>query len=377
MTSYIRTLTCWLCGKSYAWDSLRNLCECGKPLRVDYELPKQFTTSDEHRSLWRYESVLPPVKPISLGEGLTPLHRAPRFGANTYIKDEGVNPTSSFKARGMAVAVSVAKHLGAKRLGVPSAGNAAGALAAYCAHAELEAHVYMPRDTPQACIKECELLGAKVTLINGLITDCAAAMREQMEGDWFDMSTLREPYRVEGKKTMGYELFEQLGEKLPDAIIYPTGGGTGLIGMWKAFDELEAMNMIDSSRPKMISVQAEGCQPIVRAFESGSRFADEHLQAHTSASGLRVPKAVGDFIMLDLIRASGGTAIAVSDSEMISCANEISSKTGIFAAPEGGATLAAYRRLIETGFLSADETVVLFNTGSGIKYLEALCEQQG
>ena len=304
---------------------------------------------------------------------MTPLMHAPRLGERWYIKDEGLNPTASFKARGMTTAVSMAKHLGVQKLAVPSAGNAAGAMSAYAAKAGMEAHVFVPADTPRACVLECEILGAHVTLIDGLITDCAAEIgrRKAAEG-WFDLSTLKEPYRAEGKKTMGYELAEQMSWKLPDAIIYPTGGGTGLVGMWKAFDEMERMGWISSQRPKMISVQAEGCAPIARAFERGERFAEEFPNAHTEASGLRVPRAIADFVMLDLIRASHGTAVTVSDEEMIAAAKEMARTTGVFAAPEGGATLAAARNLTESGFLRPTDTVVLFNTGSGLKYLEAL-----
>ncbi len=324
-------------------------------------------------SMWRYAGVLPFCEPVSLGEGMTPLHHAPMFGEGVYIKDEGVNPTGSFKARGMSAAVSMARHLGAKKLAAPSAGNAGGALAAYAAKAGLESHVFMPRDTPRACVVEAQMHGADVRLIDGLINDCGRMIGEMKEREgWFDMSTLKEPYRVEGKKTMGYEIAEQMDWTLPDAIVYPTGGGTGLVGMWKAFDEMESFGWIGSDRPKMISVQANGCCPIVTAFENGERFAQLHENAHTSASGLRVPVAVGDFIMLDLVRASGGTAVAVSDDDMVACAKEIAAKTGVFACPEGGATLAAYRRLVASGFLKPAEKTVLFNTGSGVKYLEAL-----
>ncbi|HRF59675.1 MAG TPA: threonine synthase [Fimbriimonadaceae bacterium] len=369
-------LTCFLCGLAYPADRLINTCTCGRPLRVDYDLSASTLRPDDLRgreaTLWRYREVLPDCAPVSLGEGMTPLHPAPQLGATWWIKDEGVNPTASFKARGMTVAVSMAKHLGATKLAVPSAGNAGGALAAYAAKAGLEAYVFMPRDTPRACIVECENHGAHVTLIDGLITDCAAEIgrRKEAEG-WFDLSTLKEPYRVEGKKTMGYELFEQMGG-LPDAIVYPTGGGTGLVGMAKAFDEMQRMGWIGAARPRMISVQAEGCAPIATAFHAGERFATEFANAQTVASGLRVPRAIGDFIMLDLIRATGGTALTISDAEMVAAAKEMSRTTGVLASPEGGATLAAARRLLATGFLSPDETVVLFNTGSGVKYLEAL-----
>ncbi|MEA2552354.1 MAG: threonine synthase [Fimbriimonadaceae bacterium] len=370
-------LSCFLCGRTYDWRQLINTCECGKPLKAEYDLSPETLSRDALKdrdpTLWRYREVLPPCEPISLGEGMTPLHHTPILGERWYVKDEGLNPTASFKARGMTTAISMAKHLGAEKVAVPSAGNAAGAMSAYAAKAGMEAHVFMPKDTPRACILECEIHGACVTLIDGLITDCAAevARRKPVEG-WFDLSTLKEPYRAEGKKTMGYELAEQMDWRLPDAVVYPTGGGTGLVGMWKAFDEMERMGWIGSHRPKMISVQAEGCAPIVRAFEQGERFAAEFPNAHTAASGLRVPRAIADFVMLDLIRASGGTAVTVSDAEMIAAAKEMAAKTGVFAAPEGGATLAASRKLTESGFLKPTDTVVLFNTGSGLKYLEAL-----
>jgi threonine synthase len=339
--------------------------------------------SGREPTLWRYREVLPvedEANRITLGEGMTPLARAARLGnqlgmSNLYIKDESLNPTASFKARGMAVAVSMAKELGVKKLAVPSAGNAAGALAAYAAKAGMGAFIFMPRDTPKANIIECLQTGANVTLIDGLITDCGRIVgeRKQAEG-WFDVSTLKEPYRVEGKKTMGYELAEQLGWEVPDVIIYPTGGGTGLIGMWKAFDEMERLGWISSRRPRMVTVQAEGCAPIVRAFALGASYGAEISDAHTVASGLRVPRAVGDFIMLDILRASGGTAVAVTDDELLAAVKEIGSAEGIFAAPEGAACLPALRQLLERGEVSRDERVVLFNTGSGVKYLEAFSE---
>jgi threonine synthase len=313
---------------------------------------------------------------VSLGEGWTPLLRARRLGKqlgidHLYIKDESQNPTQSFKARGMSVAVSMAKELGAQKLAVPSAGNAAGALAAYAASAGLECFIFMPADTPRANIVECEQTGAEVTLMDGLITDCGAevARRKEAEG-WFDVSTLKEPYRVEGKKTLGYELGEQLDWELPDVIIYPTGGGTGLIGMWKAFAEMEQMGWIGSKRPRMVTVQASGCAPIVTAFEAGKRFANEFPDAQTVASGLRVPKAIGDFLILDAIRASGGTALAVTDEELIAATREIGAAEGIFCAPEGAACLPALRKLVERKEVALDERIVLFNTGAGVKYLE-------
>jgi threonine synthase len=288
------------------------------------------------------------------------------------IKDESQNPTQSFKARGMTTAVSMARELGVKKLAVPSAGNAAGALAAYASRAGLEAHIFMPSDTPKANVVECELTGANVTLLDGLITDCGAevAKRKDAEG-WFDVSTLKEPYRIEGKKTLGYELAEQLDWKLPDVLIYPTGGGTGLIGMWKAFDEMEQLGWIGSKRPKMITVQAAGCAPIVRAFHDGKRFADEFPNAATTASGLRVPKAIGDFLILDALRISGGTAVAVTDEELLDAAREIGATEGLFVAPEGAACLPALRVLMRSGLINEEDQVVLFNTGAGVKYLES------
>ena len=379
-------LYCSACARELEPNRLYNLCECGKPLMVAYDLESaQMTLTREmlagrEPTLWRYREVLPvedEANRITLGEGMTPLARAARLGKslsmpNLYIKDESLNPTASFKARGMAVAVSMAKELGVKKLAVPSAGNAAGALAAYAAKAGLEAFIFMPSDTPKANIVECQQTGANVTLIDGLITDCGRIVGERKEAEgWFDVSTLKEPYRVEGKKTMGYELAEQFGWELPDVIVYPTGGGTGLIGMWKAFDEMERMGWIDDRRPRMVSVQAEGCAPVVRAFEAGASVGAEIIDAHTIASGLRVPRAVGDFIMLDILRKSGGTACPVTDEELLAAVKEIGSAEGIFAAPEGAACLPALRQLLDRGDVSRDERVVLFNTGSGLKYLEA------
>jgi threonine synthase len=381
-------LECALCGLRHEADRLHNLCTaCGKPLLVRYDLARaaetltQDSLKTREASLWRYREVLPIADArniVSFGEGWTPLLSVNRLAAglpikpDLYIKDEGQNPTQSFKARGMTAAISMAKELGVKKVAVPSAGNAAGALAAYAASAGMEAYIFMPTDTPRANIVECQQTGAHVTLVDGLITDCGKMVAERKDAEgWFDVSTLKEPYRVEGKKTMGYELAEQLDYTLPDVILYPTGGGTGLIGMWKAFDEMEQMGWIDAKRPRMVSVQSETCAPIVRAFEQGTRFADEFENASTVASGLRVPKAIGDFLILDAIRASGGTAIAVSDSELIAAVAEIGAATGIFSAPEGAACLPALRKVIDEGSVAEGETVVLFNTGSGIKYLEA------
>jgi len=380
-------LECALCGLRHEAQRLHNLCrECGKPLLVRYDLDraKESLTKESLPSrrsdMWRYREVMPVERDdniVSLGEGWTPLLAARRLAEKTgirevYIKDESLNPTQSFKARGMSAAVSMAKELGAKKLAVPSAGNAAGALSAYAARAGLECFIFMPRDTPRANVVECEQTGASVTLMDGLITDCGAEVgrRKEAEG-WFDVSTLKEPYRVEGKKTLGYELAEQLNWELPNVIIYPTGGGTGLIGMWKAFDEMQAMGWIDSNRPRMVTVQAAGCAPIVRAFEEGKRFADEFPNAATTASGLRVPKAIGDFLILDAIRQSGGTAIAVTDEELISATREIGAAEGVFCAPEGAACLPALRKLVQAGMVDKNDRVVLFNTGSGVKYMES------
>ena len=383
---FLTHLECTNCGTRHEWETLQNLCtKCHKPLFPVYDLEavgrklKKEELATREKSLWRFREVLPlpmDVEPVTLGEGGTPLLRATRFGkavglTNLWVKDEAQNPTQSFKARGMTTAVSMAKYLGATKLAVPSAGNAGGALAAYAARVGMEAHIFMPSDTPRANIIECRELGAHVTLIDGLITDCGAeiARRKEAEG-WFDVSTLKEPYRVEGKKTLGYELAEQMDWTLPDVILYPTGGGTGLIGMWKAFDEMEKLGWIGPERPRMFSVQASGCAPIVRAFEAGEKFAAEFPNAQTMASGLRVPKAVGDFIMLDILRTSGGGALTVEDEEMIAATREVGAAEGLFVAPEGAACFVAARKLLAEGKIAADERVVIFNTGSGIKYLD-------
>ncbi|PYI95469.1 MAG: threonine synthase [Verrucomicrobia bacterium] len=380
---FLKGLECSSCELQHDRSRLQNLCtSCGKPLLAIVDLAAASRTltreslATRDKSLWRYREVLPlpdDVAPVSLGEGGTPLLRAQQFANDVelWIKDESLNPTQSFKARGMSVAVSMAKYLGATKLAVPSAGNAGGALAAYAARAGLEAHIFMPRDTPRANIVECRELGADVTLIDGLITDCGAeiARRKTKEG-WFDMSTLKEPYRVEGKKTLGYELAEQCDWQLPDAILYPTGGGTGLIGMWKAFDEMEALGWIGNKRPRMFAVQATGCAPIVRAFEAGEQNASEFPDAHTIASGLRVPKAIGDFLMLDILRQSNGGAVAVDDKEMMQTARDVGAKEGLFVCPEGAACFAALKSLRLTGKVASGERVIIFNTGSGIKYLD-------
>ena len=384
---FLSHLVCSACGKQHDWSRLQNLCvACGKPLLGIYDLEavrkldslKQSSFQAREKSLWRWRELLPlpkDVEPVSLGEGGTPLLQSKKFGGEAdidlWIKDESVNPTQSFKARGMSVAVSMAKYLGAEKVAAPSAGNAGGALAAYAARAGLEAHIFMPRDTPRANIVECREVGAQVTLIDGLITDCGAeiAKRKEKEG-WFDLSTLKEPYRIEGKKTLGYEIAEQLDWKLPAVVLYPTGGGTGLIGMWKAFDEMEELGWINNKRPRMFSVQASGCAPIVRAFEAGEKFAAEFPNAQTVASGLRVPKAIGDFLMLEILRKSNGGAIGIDDEEMIRAVHEVGSKEGLFVAPEGAACFVALKKLRASGKIDIGERVVIFNTGSGIKYLD-------
>lgn len=387
MTTTKSTLThleCGRCGATYPANQLMNLCPaCSKPLLARYDLQKaaQTLTKDALKSrpasLWRYEEVLPVQRQdamIALGEGWTPLHWAARLGEklgcrNTLIKDESLNPTGSFKARGLCVAVSRAFELGAKELAIPSAGNAAGAMSAYAAAVGLPAHVFMPKDVPPMFQVECKELGATVTLVDGLINDCGVKVREgAAKYGWFDVSTLKEPYRIEGKKTMGYELAEQLNWTLPDVIIYPTGGGTGLVGMWKAFAEMETMGLIGSKRPRMVTVQSTGCAPMVRAFQQEDEFAELWQGAKTVADGLRVPVAVGDFLILRALRESQGTAIAVTDEEMLSYAKVMGQHTGIFPAPEGAACLAAQVRLLEMGWIKPDESVVLFNTGSGLKY---------
>lgn len=378
-------LECTACGASYESERLWRLSTCcSKPLYARYDLDRirpHFRPADlpgRSPDLWRYAEVLPvrdESRRLPLGEGFTPLLPAPALASalgldRVWIKDEGQNPTGSFKARGLALAVARAWELGAEAVALPSAGNAGGAAAAYAAAAGMVAHVAVPRDTPVPILEEIRALGAELDLVDGLITDAAARIAEgaRLHG-WFDLSTLKEPYRVEGKKTMGYELFEQLGGRLPDAIIYPTGGGTGLVGMWKAFDEMERLGWIGGERPRMISVQATGCAPMVRAWEAGAASAEPWANAHTYAYGLRVPGAVGDFLILSAIRESGGAAVAVSDEAMGDGVRLMGRTSGVFGAPEGGATVAAVPLLMERGWLHADEEVVLFNTGSGLKYV--------
>ena len=382
--SYVTHLECSYCGKIFDIESLHTVCpECGKPLlaRYDLESAKKSARKDDLvgrvASLWRYRELLPVQKNeniVSLGEGYTPLVHATRSGArlcmdNLFIKDEGLNPTGSFKARGLCMAISRAKELGVAEVVIPSAGNAAGAMSAYAARAGMVAHIFIPSDVPLPFRMECAAYGADVHLIDGLITDCGReAHAEAEKNGWFDVSTLKEPYRVEGKKTMGYELAENFDWTLPDVVIYPTGGGTGLIGMWKAFAEMRELGWIDSKLPRMVSVQAEGCAPIPRALAAGEEFASPWEDAHTVAAGLRVPQAIGDFLILRAIRESNGTAIAVSDDTLIASQHAMATEEGIFACPEGGATLAALEALLDRGAIARDEAVVLFNTGTGLKY---------
>jgi len=327
-------------------------------------------------TMWRYAEVLPDSPPVSLGEGFTPMLPSREF-SNVFIKEEGLNPTGSFKARGMSVAVTMAKAYRLKRLAAPSAGNAASALAAYAAAAGIEAHIFMPRDVPMANRVECESYGARVTLVDGLISDCARMVAERKEKEgWFDVSTLKEPFRLEGKKTMGYEVAEQFDWKVPQGIIYPTGGGVGLIGMWKAFEEMETLGWIGSGRPKMVVVQSSGCAPIVKAWNEGGLTSDFWPDATTLAAGLRVPKAYGDYLILDILKQSGGIAVAATDAEIMEAFHHWARVEGIFAAPEGAASLVAYRKLRAQGFFSAEDRVVLFNTGSGLKYLDVLEKQK-
>ncbi|HXH07586.1 MAG TPA: threonine synthase [Vicinamibacterales bacterium] len=363
-----------------------HLCRCGAPLLARYDLSRVDAGTRDRlaargATMWRYRELLPLFDgedPVTLGEGWTPLLAAPRLGAalgldRLYVKDESLNPTHSFKARGLSAAVTRARLAGATVLSIPSAGNAGDALAAYAARAGLEAKVFMPRDAQPAFVRECELYGAEVTLVDGLITDAGrvAAERGASRG-WYDVSTLREPYRVEGKKTMGFEIVEQLGWRYPDWIVYPTGGGTGIVGMWKAFDELEQLGWVSGRRPRLVSVQAAGCAPIVRAFEAGALRADPWERAATVADGLRVPRAIGDFLILRALRASGGTAVAIDDADMVAAARELGALEGISASPEGGAAVAAVRLLANRGLIARAETVVLFNTGGALKYLDVL-----
>ncbi len=376
---------CSKCGDHLSAEVARNVCpKDGGPLHERYDLaairknsPRESVAAGPS-SMWRYSAVLPDAEPVTLGEGMTPVLPSRKY-SRLLIKDEGLNPTGSFKARGMSAALTMARHYGLKKLAAPSAGNAGGALAAYSAAAGLEAYVFMPKDVPLANRLEVEASGAHLTLVDGLISDCGriVAERKDKEG-WFDVSTLKEPFRVEGKKTMGYEVAEQLGWRLPDAILYPTGGGVGLIGMWKAFDEMEQLSWINAGkRPKMICIQASGCAPIIKALNEEKTASEMWPHAHTLAAGLRVPKAYGDFIILDIIRQSGGTAVAVDDDAIMAGVKDLAANEGIFAAPEGGAAKAAYLELLKSGFLKVSDEVVLFNTGSGYKYLDTFADYWG
>jgi len=377
-------LECTRCGEHYPADRPNSICtKDGGVLYARYDLAsikKNFSSARlalRAPTMWRYDAVLPAADPVTLGEGFTPMLASREF-PNVYIKDEGLNPTGSFKARGLAAAVTMARHFGLKKLVIPSAGNAAGALAAYAAAAALEAHIFMPTDVPMANRIECDYYGAHVTLVDGLISDCArkvAEMKKEAFWDkegWFDVSTTKEPYRVEGKKTMGYEVAEQLGWRLPQAIIYPTGGGVGLLGMWKAFEEMEALGWIGSERPKMICAQSAGCAPVVKAWSERKQAVEMWPNAETLASGLRVPKPYGDYLILDILKKSHGAAVSATDEEIVEATRYWAKAEGIFAAPEGAACRVAYQKLRANGFLGAADTVVLFNTGSGLKYLDVL-----
>jgi threonine synthase len=380
-------LECSGTGKTYDAKQAWNLSPDGWPLLARYDLPKardgwnrDWITSGPS-NMWRYAPVLPlgdPASLVTLGEGMTALVKADALGAalgakDLWVKDEGLNPTASFKARGLACAISMAKQLGIKKVAIPSAGNAASACAAYAAAAGMECHIFMPQDVPHANYIECMAFGAKVTVVDGLISDCAKIVAERKEAEgWFEVSTLKEPYRIEGKKTMGYEIAEQMQWRLPDVILYPTGGGVGLIGMWKAFEEMEELGWIaPGKRPKMIAVQAEGCQPIVRAFEQGAERSTFYENAQTVSSGLRVPKPLGDFLILRAVRESGGTAIAIDDEAALRAGVELARLEGMFVAPEGAACVEAVRRLLASGFLDPGQRIVIYNTGAGLKYLEA------
>jgi threonine synthase len=375
----IAYLECTRCGQRY--DAARPQTVCTKDggvLYARYDLSalvnafRPEVLKGRAPTMWRYAEVLPDAEPVSLGEGFTPMLPSHEY-PNVYIKDEGLNPTGSFKARGLSAAMTMIRHYGIKKVAIPSAGNAAGALAAYAAAAGVEAHIFMPKDVPMANRIESQYYGASVTLVDGLISDCAriVAERKDKEG-WFDVSTLKEPFRVEGKKTMGYEVAEQMGWKMPQGIIYPTGGGVGLLGMWKAFEEMEHLGWIGPERPQMISVQAEGCAPVVKAWDEGKPTAEMWKDAATMASGLRVPKPYGDYLILDILHKSGGAALAVSDNEIRESMHHWARTEGVFAAPEGAASLVAYQKLREREFFTEDDAVVLFNTGTGLKYLDTI-----
>ena len=383
--TFVSHLSCSKTGERFTAGEIHNLSPSGAPMLVLYDLEKARAVltiesiAAGANSMWRYGPLLPVANAaniVSLGEGWTPLIPTPRLGDRLgvdklWIKDEGQNPTGTFKARGMSCAVSMAKELGVTKLAAPSAGNAGGAMAAYGAAACMEVNVFMPRDVPEANYVECKMAGANTTLVDGLISDCGKIVAERKDAEgWYDVSTLKEPYRIEGKKTMGLELAEQLGWRMPDAVFYPTGGGVGMIGMWKAFDELEQLGWIDSKRPKMICVQAAGCAPIVKAFEEDREDSQFWENATTLASGLRVPKALGDFLVLNAVRESGGACIAVSDQDLLEAGVWLAESEGLFVAPEGAACVTALDQLLKSGFLKKSDEVVIYNTGTGYKYLE-------
>jgi threonine synthase len=376
-------LECTRCGAHISAERAQTTCPAdGGVLYARYDLEhlkqhfKREDLAGRTPTMWRYAEVLPQAEPVSLGEGFTPMLPSREF-PNVFIKDEGLNPTGSFKARGLSAAVTMAKSYGLKKLAIPSAGNAASALAAYAARAGIEAHIFMPKDVPQANRVECESYGAQITLVNGLISDCARMVAERKDEEgWFDVSTLKEPFRLEGKKTMGYEVAEQLGWTLPQGIIYPTGGGVGLIGMWKAFEEMQVLGWIGAERPKMVAVQSIGCAPIVKAWDEHKSVAEFWPSASTVAAGLRVPKAYGDYLILDILKKSGSIALAVTDEDIMDALRQWARVEGVFAAPEGAASLAAYRKLRANGFFSERDQVVLFNTGSGLKYLDVIDRQK-
>jgi len=388
MKSYLTHLECTYCHKTYSSGELHRTCDdCGKVLypRYDLEAAKsgfdRNVLRDRPANMWRYFEMMPildEANVITLGEGYTPIFKVERLGkdlgcTDLHIKDEGMNPTASFKARGLGAAVSKAKELGVTKLTMPSAGNAAGAMTSYAAKGGMEAYIFMPKDAPQANQKEVVITGGHLTLVDGLINEAGRISGEKAaELGLFDISTLREPYRVEGKKTMGYEIAEQSGWKLPDVILYPTGGGTGIVGMWKAFDEMEALGWIGSERPKMFAIQSEGCAPIVKAFRDGTEFADMWPNATTLAAGIRVPAAIGDYLILQALRDSGGGAETVSDDEILVNIKRVGSLEGMFICPEGAALVAALEKLLADGTLSPDENILILNTGSGLKYLDMI-----
>jgi threonine synthase len=386
----MKCFECSRCKEQFPTDVPHTVCtKCAGSLYVRYVLTplhgrnhreeiERDGAASSWMGMWRYRSVLPEAEPVTLGEGWTPMLRSRRY-ENVCLKEEGANPTGSFKARGMAMAVTMCRQYGLKKLAAPSAGNAAGALAAYVAAAGMEAHIFMPKDVPFANYVEALMYEAKVTLVDGLISDCGRMVAERKEKEgWFDVSTLKEPFRVEGKKTMGYELVEQLGWVYPDAVFYPTGGGVGLIGMWKAFAELEELGWVrPGKRPRMIAVQSSGCAPVVRAFEHGEKASEMWKDAATFASGLRVPKPYGDYIMLDILRESGGVAVAIPDEQILESLRDWAKNEGVFLCPEGSAATAAYDYLRKTGYLKAEDRVVIFNTGSGLKYTDVTAEAAG